>query len=485
MGRTPEPSRGFAEAVSLDQHTIHPIPPGGRTSSPLHVFWIWMGANLAPINWILGGLGITFGLSLVETIVVVALSNLVGCAIFGLFSLMGHRTAVNQMVLSRSAFGVRGAYLPTIMLLLTSMGWIGVNTWVVLDLVLGILDGLGYQGGTGAKYLIGLAIMAIQVVIAIWGFYAIRTFEKWTVPLTAVVMLVMSVLVWSRIDVDWTASSAVGADKVSAISHLLTAVGIGWALSWITISADYARFITTRASNTRAFLGTALGMYVPTVWLAALGASLASTGAGLEPAQYVASVFGVMAIPVLFVVAHGPVATNILNIYSASVAFLSLGIRVPRWVVSAVVGVVGTLALALFISAESIAHAFDNWMTSIVMWTSAWGGVVFVDYYVLRRAAVETAELYRPPHESVFGDVNPRALVSFVAGLVAGWSCAYGLVPFMQGPVARLLSNSDFSWAAALFVSGALFYVLQRARLAREPHPTAEPPRGRQRSPQR
>ena len=51
---------------------------------------------------------------------------------------MGHRTGVNQMVLSRAAFGRRGAYLPAAAQMLMTMGWLGVNTWVVLDLVLGI-----------------------------------------------------------------------------------------------------------------------------------------------------------------------------------------------------------------------------------------------------------------------------------------------------------------------------------------------------------
>ena len=47
----------------------------------------------------LGALGITLGLSLLETLLVVAGGNLIGCAVFGLFNVIGHRTAVNQMVL--------------------------------------------------------------------------------------------------------------------------------------------------------------------------------------------------------------------------------------------------------------------------------------------------------------------------------------------------------------------------------------------------
>ena len=122
------------EAVPFDAHGIDPIPPASRDSTPVEQFWIWFGANLAPINWVLGALGIVLGLSLLETIVVVALGNAAGCAIFGAFNVIGHRTAVNQMVLGRSPFGLRGNIVPGVIQGLLTMAWVGVNTWVVLDL---------------------------------------------------------------------------------------------------------------------------------------------------------------------------------------------------------------------------------------------------------------------------------------------------------------------------------------------------------------
>src|SRR3954452_10914739 len=156
-----------AADVRLDTHGIAPVPAADRTSTPLQQFWIWAGANIAPINWVLGALGIILGLTLVETLLVLVIGNLVGCAIFGLFCIMGARTGVNQMVLSRAAYGRRGAYLPAVAQMLMTMGWLGVNTWVVLDLVLGILKNMGYDHpGTGTKYAIGIAIMVIQAVIA-------------------------------------------------------------------------------------------------------------------------------------------------------------------------------------------------------------------------------------------------------------------------------------------------------------------------------
>ena len=312
----------LAEAVQIDPHGIEPIPDADRDSTPLQQFWIWSGANIAPINWVLGALGIILGLSLIETIIVVALGNVVGCALFGLFCVMGHRTGVNQMVLSRSAFGRRGAYVPGVAQLLLTMGWVGVNTWVVLDLTLGVLDEIGISGGTGLKYVIGFLLMAVQVVIAVYGFYLIRTFEKYTVPVAALIMVVMSVLAWTKSDVTWSNSTVHGSDKLTSISQLLTAIGIGWGISWFTYSSDYTRFVSRKYTDKQVFWGTSLGMFIPTVWLAGLGASIASAGSDADPSQLVASVFGVMTIPVLLLIMHGPIATNILNNYSCSLAAL-------------------------------------------------------------------------------------------------------------------------------------------------------------------
>ena len=100
------------DVTEAAEHTLIPIPENARTSTVAHQFWIWMGANIAPINWVLGALGIYLGLSLWQTIGVLVFGNLIGMAVFGFFVLMGQQTAVSQMVLSRAAFGRRGAYLP-------------------------------------------------------------------------------------------------------------------------------------------------------------------------------------------------------------------------------------------------------------------------------------------------------------------------------------------------------------------------------------
>ncbi|TCO17310.1 NCS1 nucleoside transporter family [Kribbella steppae] len=457
-----------SEAVPFDAHGVAPIPAADRDCSPREQFWIWAGANLAPINWVLGALGITLGLSLLETLLVVAIGNVLGCALFGLFNVIGHRTAVNQMVLGRAPFGRRGAVIPGLVQCLLTMAWVGVNTWVVLDLVLAVLGKLGIEGGIGLEYLVAAVIMLAQLGLALYGFYAIRTFEKYTVPLTVVVMAAMTVLALSSADLHWTAASAdTPADKFTAMTQLMTAIGVGWGISWLPYSADYSRFVRPEASSRSVFWAAALGMYVPTVWLAALGACLASAGTGSDPSALVINAFGVMAVPVLLLIMHGPVATNILNLYSCSLAALSIGIDIARWKLTLLAGVVASAVLVVFVRADSFGHAFDSWMVSILVWISPWSAIVAVDYLIIRRGRLDVAGLYAA--NSPYGRWNVRALVSLALGLVAGWSWQYGLVPAMQGPIAIAMNNTDFSWLSGSLVAGGLYYLAARRVVVTSP----------------
>lgn len=461
------------EAVPFDAHGVDPIPPADRDSSPREQFWIWAGANLAPINWVLGALGITLGLSLLETVLIVAIGNVLGCGLFGLLNVIGHRTAVNQMVLGRAPFGRYGAVVPGLIQCLLTMAWVGVNTWVVLDLVLAVLGKLGIRGGAGLEYGVAAAIMIVQLGLALYGFYAIRTFEKYTVPLTVLVMAIMTVLALSRTELHWTAATAsTPADKLTAMTQLMTAIGVGWGISWLPYSADYSRFVRPEASSRSVFWATALGMYVPTVWLAALGACLASAGTSSDPSALVTEAFGVMAVPVLLLIMHGPIATNILNLYSCSLAALSIGIKTARWKITLVAGVVASAVLVVFVRAGSFGQAFDSWMVSILVWISPWSAIVAVDYLVLRRGRLDIPGLYAV--NSPYGRWNVRALVSLLLGLIAGWSWQYGLVPAMHGPIAVALHSTDFSWLSGALVGGGLYYLASRRFALRSAELTLE-----------
>jgi NCS1 nucleoside transporter family len=450
--------------LRADIHSIEPIPDADRDSTGIQQMWIWAGANIAPVNWALGALGIILKLGLWETIAVIVLGNIVGCAIFAAFTVMGHKTGVNQMVLSRSAFGVRGAYLPSILMFVMTLCWIGVNTYFPVKIAVAILGQFGIPDSWLIEILIITLVMVLQVSIGVYGFYAIRTFEKYTVPVTVAIMVLMSVLAWTRPGVvNWGLTSTLppGA-HLAMITLLVTAIGVGWGISWVTWASDYSRFVPRSVSSRSVFCYSYFGMFVPTVWLAILGATIASTTLDTDPAKMVSAVFGgPTSILVLLMVLHGPIATNILNVYSAALAALSAGFKFSRIKLAVIVGVVGYVVTLYFIFAPSFAKAFDNWMISLLLWMSPWAGVILADFYIKRKGKIEVAELYRSPETSAYGDINWNGMIAFLAGLVAGWSVEDGLVGALQGPISiNLLGGADLSWLIGIVISGGVYLAL-------------------------
>jgi len=248
------------------------------------------------------------------------------------------------------------------------------------------------------------------------------------------------------------------------ITLLMTAIGVGWGISWVTWASDYSRFVPRSVPSTSVFWYSYAGMFVPTVWLAILGATVASVTKDTDPAKMVSAVFGgVTSILVLLMVLHGPIATNILNVYSAALAALSMGLRLSRKAMAWIAGVVGYLVTIYFVFQPSFAKAFDNWMISLLLWMSPWAGVVLADFFLARRGHIDVDELYRDPDRSVYGDINWGAIVAFILGLVAGWSVEQGLVPALQGPIStKLLNGADLSWLVGIVVAGGAYLLLGR-----------------------
>ena len=253
--------RELDKALSIDRHGIEPIPDSDRDSTAWQQFWIWFGANLSPLAWAVGAIGPELGLSLVQSIVVMVIGQAAGALIFGGFALMGTRTGVSQLALSRMAFGRRGNVIPSTINGVIVLGWLGLNTYVVLDLATYCLHKLGLSDTHISEYSAAAVIMIIQLVIGTLGFYAIRTFEQWTVPALGAVMAVMTALAISNGRIVWNHSTVHGSGLVTAASELMTAAGIGWGFSWSAWASDYSRFTHRRGTEKRLYWASAIGTF--------------------------------------------------------------------------------------------------------------------------------------------------------------------------------------------------------------------------------
>jgi len=308
--------------------------------------------------------------------------------------------------------------------------------------------------------------MAAQVAIAWFGYKAIAAFEKWTVPPTIIILAVMSAVAWFGMKINWTYAGPAGnilegSERIAAMSAVMTAIGIGWGITWFTYAADYSRFVSTEVPKRKVYLASVLGQFIPVVWLGILGASLATNSGEIDPGKLIVQNFGVLALPVLLMVLHGPIATNILNIYTFSVATQALDITISRRKLNLFVGVFSLAAVVFFIFQEDFAAVLDAWLIGLVAWVAAWGGVMLVHYFwVEKRWPSDASRLFDRVGTKRLPGVNWAGVVSLLVGIFATWLFMYGLVPAMQGPIAVALGGWDLSWLAGGLSSAASYAVL-------------------------
>lgn len=457
------------------EDVLQPIPESARNTRVGGQFWIWAGANIAPINWVLGALGIHWGLGMWDVVAVIAIGNFIGMSMFGFFVLLGQRTGATGMVLSRAAFGRKGAYLPTAIQAVLSIGWSAVNTWIVLDLVMALFGKLGWVDPNVKNEMIRIAvaavIMLIQVTISWLGYRAIAAFERWTVPPTLLVLISMSVVAWFFMNINWGYAGPpgkilVGWDRFAVMSAVMTTIGIGWGVTWFTYAADYSRFVSHKVTKPKLYLASAAGQFIPTVWLGLLGATLATKNAAIDPGQLIVQSFGALAIPVLALVIHGPIATNILNIYTFSVATQALDIKVGRRALSSLVGIFSMVAVIFFIYQEDFATVLDTWLAVLVAWVATWGGIMLVHFYWLEPRRTNYDVLFEDRNTKRLPGVNWAGMVAFFVGMLATWLFMQGAVDVAKGPISNAMGGVDLSWLAGLVTAAVIYAVLAPKALA-------------------
>ena len=202
------------------------------------------------------------------------------------------------------------------------------------------------------------------------------------------------------------------------------------------------------------YLASVLGQFIPVVWLGVLGATLATKNGTVDPGALIVDTFGALAIPVLLLVIHGPIATNILNIYTFSVAAQALDVKIKRRTLSVVVGGFAMAAVIFFVFQADLGSVLDTWLIGIVAWIAAWGGIMLVHYY---KFAEETSTPTSCSSPSAASDsptsTGPPWSRSPSASSARGCS-SYGLTPALQG-FAAAMGGLDLSWLAGGLVAAA------------------------------
>lgn len=443
--------------VSLERRGIEPVPVAQRYGRLYRSFTVFFAPNIVPAAFFLGTLATAsfIGLGWWSGLAAIILGNIVGSLLAGVLASMGPKTGLAQMPVARASFG-KSIALPGVINWATSVGWDAINN-VFGAAALSLLTGLPFWASL-------IIIFAGQGVLAIFGYEAIHSFEKWATFVLGAMFLIVTVKIIG-IGNFHQAATVHGADLVGSFI-LMTTITASFILGFSVYASDYTRYLPPTTSKLAIFWRVALGLALSSAWIETLGLAAASALKNEAPMNTLRDLVGggVLGALAMLAVGGGTVAINAVNDYSGSLSIQAAGIRIPRPVAAAIGAALG-FGLTLWLNSGGLGGKFENFLLFVSYWPTAWGAVVLADWLLRRRIDVASIVDYRRLHSGW------KALVAFLVGFAAS-------VPFMNTSIyvgwmpANVLHGGDIAYVVSFLVSGGVYLAL-----AQDVRQTAQPVR--------
>ncbi|MGW6401872.1 purine-cytosine permease family protein [Streptomyces sp. NPDC055134] len=462
----------MAEAL-VERRSIDVVPDEERHGTAFSQFTLWLGANLQITAVVTGALAVVFGGDVVWSLVGLVVGNLLGGAVMALHSAQGPRLGLPQMIQSRAQFGVRGAVVPLLLVILMYVGFFASGS-VLAGQAVGELT---HTGDTTGIVVFALVTGAMATV----GYRVIHALGRVASVVCAVAFVYLGIRLLDRVDL-----SALLHDAHFDAPMFLLAISLSasWQLAFGPYVADYSRYLPRTTSAKSTFWWTLSGSAIGSQWSMTFGVLVAAT-AGAEfldnQVSYVVGVggAGIIASFLYFVIALGKLTINVLNTYGGFMSMVTSvsgfrGQKVlsqrARAVYIALIMIAGT-AVAL-VGKDSFLSSFKDFLLFLLTFFTPWSAINLVDYYLISKERYDIPALSDP--HGRYGAWRWDALTVYAVGLLA--QLPFLATHFYTGPLVGPLGGADVSWIVGLVVPAVLYWAVARRNTAHIPERTLREP---------
>lgn len=458
----------------VERRSIDFVPEDERHGSPINQFTLWFGANMQITAVVDGALAVIFGADALWAIIGLFIGNLAGGVVMALHSAQGPRLGLPQMISSRAQFGVFGAVVPLLLVVVMYLGFAATGT-VLSGQAINLIVGVDVEA-------FGIIVFGLlTMVVATLGYRHIHMMGRISTVVGIIGFSYLAIRVFTEYDV-----TALLSEHDFDFTTFLLAISLsaGWQLTFGPYVADYSRYLPQDTPERVTFNATLWGSVLGSQWSMTLGALLAGLSAssqlGQDQLPFIANQVGflgdlagpaVLATVIYFVIVVGKLTVNSLNAYGGfmtmvtTVTSFSGAVRIRPVVRAAyIAGFIAVSVLIALAATDDFLTNFRNFILALLMVFTPWSAINLTDYYLISKERVDVPALYDP--NGRYGRWNVAALTSYAVGI----GCQ---IPFMAqalytGPVTKEIGGADVSWLVGLFVTGTVYYLWARR--------TADPP---------
>ncbi len=466
------------EGSPLYNADLAPVPIARRTWTTWDYAALWISmAHCIPTYTMASGL-IDSGMSWWQALGTILLGNLIVLAPILLNSHPGTKYGIPFPVFARAAYGTLGSNVPALMRALVACGWFGINAWIggaalqkfLVSLAPGWQGLLGtVHGSPGTQWIAFLLFWALNILIIYRGMDLVRRVERWAAPF---------VLVMTAILVVWAIGRADGLGPIIAqpgkltdnraflavfVPSLTAAIGF-----WSTLSLNMPDFTRFGRSQRSQAIGQAVALPSTMTVFSGMGIMITSAtviifGKAISDPIELGGQFENRLIVgiVMFTAVIATLAVNIAaNVVSPANDFAN---AFPRHIDfkrgGLITGVLGIAAMPWELLRN--AGRYIGWLVGYSGSLGAIAGVLIVDYWLIRRRALDLTSLYRS--DGVYRYRNGYNLAAIGATLIGA---AVALAGMFWDPLRPIY---NWSWFVGFGLAGALYWALMQGRVPPPP----------------
>lgn len=435
----------------LKSPDLLPIGHNDRKIGTFGFAVIWVGMAIVLAAFAIGG-GAIQNLPLGMVI----LATIIGSVSIGILMTIigdiGVEHGISFPVYMRAPFGTIGTHIPSVVRGFTASCWFGINTYFGAAAINGILNLLF---GFDNWFVCFLVFAAVQLFNTALGIKSIERFADLAAPIIILISCWMYIAMADKATAQgkdiwaWVESPATGGAAFTAFMIVVMA-NMGF---WATLAADMpslSRFFKAPKNernwfkrNKSQLVGSIIVMPIFNTFMVVIGAVSYIAVSSADPVNALQEAAGgfVLGILLLMIVLAQWSTNTSANVIPAATIFSNVGgPKVPFWVGVVIAGMIGTLAQpwSLFDILNQVLLVIGGILTSIV-------GILFVDYYILRKRRVNVHDLYEMDGQFKYmGGFNMAGMISWIVG----------------GIVANLLPT--YSAVVGFAVGAILYYILAK-----------------------
>ena len=489
---SPDPSAADVASATLSNPDIAPIPAERRTWNWWHFCALWIGMSVCIPTYTLAAGLIDAGMSWRQAMLTIFLGNAIVLLPMVLNAHVGTKYGIPFPVFARASFGVLGSNVPALLRALVACGWFGIQTWLGGAALYQLARVAWPALGAPVPVVPGLGIMPAELgcFLLFWLFnvwFILRGTEsiKWLESLAApfLILVGLGLLGWAYVGAGGFGPILAQPSKFPTAAEFLpiffpslTAM-VGY---WATLSLNIPDFTRYARSQRDQIVGQAVGLPPTMTLYAFIGVAVTSAtalifpGGGVvwDPVELLGRIGGPVTILFsMLALSIATLTTNLAaNVVSPANDFSNLAPRLISFRTGGMItAFVGILIMPWKVLESSQGYIF-TWLVGYSALLGPIGGILIADYFVLRRARLVVADLYRRGGDYEYAaGFNPAALVALVAGvapnvpgfLAQAFPARFAFLPaFWHGLY-------SYAWFLGFGIAALVYLALMRGRAPR------------------